>query len=1148
MEKNLLRQLIMLSKKILYAFLIQLFMCTVLLANTGNAQRKTIDEIKVSLDLKDKNLLQFFKQVESKTDFKFTYNDDLVDLKQKVTVVDNNTVYEILESVSRQTDLNFVQVNENIHVKLETGLNHKPSVQIAQMQDITVSGTVTDVNGDPIPGVTVSVPGTTIGTASDIDGKYAISVPEGSTLVFSFIGFETQRILVGNQREINVTLGENTAALDEVVVVAFGEQKKQDIIGSVTTINPSELKIPSSNLTTALAGRVAGMISYQRSGEPGQNNADFFIRGVTTFGYKVDPLILIDNVEVTTTELARIQPDDIASFSIMKDATATALYGARGANGVILITTKEGKEGKAKVSFRIENSISMPTQNVELADPVTYMKLHNEAVLTRDPLGILPYSQQKIDRTMMGVDPTVYPSTDWRRELFKDYAMSQRVNLNVSGGGKVARYYIAGSFNHDHGVLKVDSKNNFNNNISLKNYNLRSNINIDLTNSTELIIRMNGNFDDYTGPIDGGAGMYNMVMRTNPALFPAYYPVNEESRYVNHIMFGNHEEGDYVNPYAQMVRGYKDYSRAVMLAQMELKQQLSFITEGLSFRTLMNTNRSSYFDVSRSYNPYYYTVGRYERGTGEYSLYPINEDTGTEYLDYTEGPKEVSSVFYLESALSYSRTFSEKHGLSGMLVYVMRQNLSANAGSLQLSLPYRNLGLSGRATYSFDNRYFAEFNFGYNGSERFHKTQRFGFFPSVGLAWSLSNERFWEPLQAVVTNLRLRGTYGLVGNDAIGSAEDRFFYLSNIDMNAGGAVFGRDNGYSRTGVSVTRYSNEDITWETSKKMNVAMELSLFDKLGVEAEYFNEYRTNILMSRSFIPSTMGLSSDVRANVGEASGRGVDVSLDYNHYFRQDLWLQGRGNFTYATSRYEVYEEPEYDEPWRSRVGHSIQQEWGYIAERLFVDDYEVANSPRQNFGEYMAGDIKYRDVNDDGQITEADMVPIGYPTIPEIVFGFGFSTGYKNWDLSAFFQGVGRESFRIGVAATSPFIDNDGDGAVKSQNQLLQAYADNHWSEENNRDLYALWPRLSPTLINNNHQRSTWFQRDGSFLRFKQLEIGYSLSRELAERLHLSNLRVYVNGTNLMTWSKFKLWDVEMASNGLGYPIQKVFNLGLNVSF
>lgn len=1006
-------------------------------------------------------------------------------------------------------------------------------------QQVQLKGKVIEADsGEPLPGVSIIVDQTTRGVTTDLDGTFEIRVDPSNKLHFSFIGMEPQTIEVGNKTYLEVALKQATSELEEVTIVAFGKQKKESVIGSITAVNPSDLKVPSSNLTTALAGKVAGIISYQRSGEPGQDNADFFVRGVTTFGYKKDPLILIDGIELSSTDLARLQVDDIASFNIMKDATATALYGARGANGVILVKTKQGVQGKVKLSFRIENSFSSPTREIELADPVTYMRLANEAVLTRDPLGIVHYSDEKIENTIAQIDPYAFPANDWKNMLLKDYAYNQRYHLNVSGGGTVARYYVAGSYSRDNGVLKVDKRNNFNNNINLQQYTLRSNVNVDLTPITELIVRLSGSFDEYTGPLDGGSGMYNKIMHSNPVLFPAYYPA-EVSPFTPHIMFGNYDNAQYINPYADMVRGYQDYSRSQMSAQFEVNQKLDFITEGLNFRTMLNTLRNSYFSVSRAYNPYYYSLDGYDLATKTYQIGLLNENSGSAWLGYSEGPKLISSDFYMESALDYQKSFG-KHEMSGLLIYIMRQNLEANSGNLQLSLPSRNLGLSSRLTYGYDNRYFLEFNFGYNGSERFHPKNRFGFFPSAGAAWTLSNEKFWEPYKELVTNLRVRATYGLTGNDAIGSPEDRFFYLSNVDLDDSGkrAYFGREGGYIRNGVTITRYANENITWEVAEKSNLALELGLWDKLDVQAEVFKEYRRNILMTRADVPITMGLSSEIRANVGEASGKGTDISVDYNQIWNKDLWLTMRGNFTYSTSRFEVYEEPEYNEKWRYRVGNSLAQQYGYIAERLFIDEEEVANSPYQNFGEYTAGDIKYTDVNRDGQITEADRVPIGYPTTPEIVYGFGFSLGVKDFDFSAFFQGLANESFWIDPVATAPF---------NNETQILKAYADSHWSEEK-RDIYALWPRLSSYALNNNAQRSTWFMRDGSFIRLKQLELGYTLPKKLQDKLHTSTCRLYLSGTNLLTFSKFKLWDVEMGGNGLGYPIQRTFNIGLNISF
>jgi TonB-linked SusC/RagA family outer membrane protein len=1143
--KRKIMDVILLKMKILTALI---FAGSMALSASTYSQKTKID-----LQLQNSSVVEILNSIEKNSEFIFIYNANVLNSEAKRSIsVKGENIEKILDYLFIGDDINYRIDDRQIFLFKKdevapSAISNVPSN--SEQQKKIISGTVKDDTGLPLPGVTVVVKGTTIVTITKNDGTFSIEANPTDKLVFSFVGMESQTIDVGDQKTINVQLHEIANELEEVAVVAFGTQKKESVVASISTISPEDLKIPSSNLTNSLAGRVGGLISYQRSGEPGQDNAEFFIRGVMTFGYKVDPLILIDNVEMTTTDLARLQPDDIANFSIMKDATATALYGARGANGVILVNTKSGKEGKAKINFRLENSLSQPTKNIEFADPVTFMRLHNEAALTRDPLSPLPYSQSKIDNTIAGTNPYMFPATDWQEMLMKNYAMNQRANISVAGGGNIARYYVAGGFTRDNGILKVGGTSNFNNNIKLKTYNLRSNVNINLTKTTELIVRLNGSFDDYIGPVHGGTAMYEMIVRSNPVLFPAYFPASQKPS-TQHIMFGIAlyvSDVLYVNPYAVMVRGYKEYSRSRMLAQLELKQNLDIITQGLSFRSLMNTNRYSYFDVSRYYTPYYYQAATYDQRTNEYKLLPLNETQGSQSLTYKEGLKEVSSSFYLEAILDYNRVFGKKHAVNGLLVSTMRQLLEANAGSLQLSLPQRNLGLAGRATYSYDSRYFAEFNFGYNGSERFSKSHRFGFFPSAGLAWSISNETFWAPLKKTISNLRLRATYGLVGNDAIGDKNDRFYYLSNV-VSGANVQFGTDWGYSRPGISITRYANEDITWEISRKGNIALELGLFNKLKVEAEWFHEYRTKILMTRAYVPASMGLAAQTRANVGEASGQGVDLSFDYSHFFNKDLWIQGRGNFTYATNRYELYEEPLYAESYRSREGHPIRSQWLYMAERLFVDEQEVANSPRQ-FGDYMAGDIKYRDVNRDGKITTADMVPVGYPTVPEISYGFGISTGYKKWDFSFFLQGTARESFMISVNNTAPFLDNYnfqyGGVSYRSNNQLLKAYADSHWSEDN-RDLYALWPRLSTTTITNNTQMSTWYQRDGSFLRLKQVELGYTFAG-LAKRAGMSNLRLYLNATNLFCWSKFKLWDPEMAGQGLGYPIQRVFNIGLFVT-
>ena len=1024
---------------------------------------------------------------------------------------------------------------------------------IAVSQEKTISGIVIDSSGNPIPGVNIlEESNKNNGAVTDFDGNFNISVIDESKLIFSYVGFITKEISTKGLSNLEVVMEEDLMGLDAVTVVAYGTQKKASVIAAVTSINPEELRVPTSNLTSSIAGRVAGVISYQRSGEPGRDNAEFFIRGVSTFGYARSPLILIDGIETTSTDLARLQPDDIASFSIMKDATATALYGARGANGVILVTTKEGKEGVVKINVRYEKAYSAPTKSLEIADPITYMILHNEALATRNPLGGRIYSLEKI---LISQDPNrnlmAYPAVNWFDELLEDYTLNSRFNFNVSGGGKVAKYYLAATVNSDNGNLKIDPQNNFNNNINFKRISLRSNVNVNLTPTTEVALKFNGNFDDYIGPLDGGAAVYQKAMQTNPVLYPRYYEPDLQFQNSTHILFGNYGQfGDYLNPYADMIRGYKDESYNNFLATVEVKQDLGFITEGLNARVLANTSRYSFYNLERKYNPFYYTLGNYDFQSDQYTLIALNPNQGTEYLEYNEGNKVITNATYFETSLNYTKTIDDVHEISGMIIGIMRELKYANAGDLQRSLPYRNLGISGRFTYAYDEKYFTEFNFGYNGSERFAKSERFGFFPSFGLGWYISNEDFMSSISNVVTKLKLKSTYGLVGNDQIGSAEDRFFYISQVNLNDGsmGAPFGNEFSNYINGISIDRYANDQITWEKARMLNLGFELGLFGKIDIQADYFTEYRSNILMDRAQVPASMGLQSPIRANVGEASSKGFEVSLDYKDNVSNDLFIAMRANFSFATSKYEVFEELDYVNaglPWRSRIGLNLSQPFGYIAERLFIDEADIANSPIQTFGDYMPGDIKYKDINNDGIIDINDEVPIGYPTTPEIIYGFGASASYRKLDFSFFFQGSARSSFFIDAYNTSPFIDTSG--SAIGNNALLTAWANDHWSE-NDRNLYASWPILSDQLIDNNNRNSTWWLRDGTFLRLKSIEIGYSFTDKLTQKIGVSAGRIYVSGTNLLTFSKFKLWDIEMGGNGLGYPIQKGANLGLNLNF
>jgi TonB-linked SusC/RagA family outer membrane protein len=985
---------------------------------------------------------------------------------------------------------------------------------------ITVIGTVTDTLKNKIPGVNIMVEGNPkIGTRTDDNGKFVLDVDAGAVLRISYVGYKEQRATVSASNNVlNIQLKEDNLMADEIVVTAMGQrQRKEAMVGSVTTIKPGALKIPSSNLTASLAGQAAGIIAYQRSGQPGQDNASFFIRGVTTFGYKREPLILIDNVELTANDLARLQVDDIESFSILKDASATALYGARGANGVILVSTKEGKEGKAKINFRSEYSLSQSTQTLQLADPIQYMELYNEASLTRDPKLPLPFPVSKIENTKAtlagapGSNPYVFPAVDWLDMLFKDRATTQRNNLSVSGGGSTAKYYIAGSYNIDNGVLKTDVRNNNDNNVNFKNYQLRSNVNVNLTKTTEVIIRLSGTFSEYNGPItaDGSfaSDLYNVAVHASPVLFPAYYPAVGENAKANHILFGNVGGPDGTannsirypsgNPYAQLLRGHKNSSESRMSAQLELNQDFGFITEGLKFRSIFNTNRYSYFDSQLAYSPYFYSAAGYDKINNSYSLTWLNprnnvsNNVPTEYLVYSRNEPNANSFYYFQGALDYNKLLGN-HGISATLIGTAQQTLYSSAKdpvshvtTLPYSLPFRNLGLAGRATYNYKSKYYAEFNFGLNGSERFSEAHRYGFFPTFGLSWVASNESFWKA-GGIVDRLKIRGSYGLVGNDAIGN--QRFFYLSDVNLNGGNfAQFGINNGTQLNGVTIRSYANSNITWETSRQTNVAAEITMLKNLNIVAEFYKNHRYDILRERQ-VPVTEGFEAAVLTNLGVVDSKGVDLSADYKQNFNNGLWTSFRGNFTYSTNKYTYIEEPNYPETWRHFIGQPISRGYGYIAERLFVDDNEARNSPTQIMSINDAydnkingilpqgGDIKYKDVNGDGKIDNLDQVFLGYPETPEIVYGFGFSSGFKGFDLSAFFQGQTRVSFFIDPRKVSPFVERNV-AYIDGNTQVLKEFANNHWSEEN-QNLYALYPRLgtSSAAIANNLQPSTWWLR------------------------------------------------------------------------
>jgi TonB-linked SusC/RagA family outer membrane protein len=1014
-------------------------------------------------------------------------------------------------------------------------------------ETVTVQGKILDYDGIPLEGVNVIVKGTAQGVTSLENGDYKLpNVLVGSILEYRLVGFVTEERKVVNELSINVVMIESTESLEEVTLVAFGKQKKESVIASITTVNAKDLVIPSSNLTAAFAGRIPGLISYQTTGEPGADNANFFVRGVTTFGYKQDPLILIDGFEASTDDLARLQPDDIESFSILKDASATVLYGARGANGIIMVNTKSGTEGSLKVSARADVNVSTPTTMLELLDGVTYMKMYNEARISRDkdrehtfldtPIGPW-YSEQKIQATARGDNPMIYPNIDWYDMLFKKYTMNKKLNINLSGGGKVATYYVAGGADHETGLLKVDKLNNFNNNISIVRFNIRSNVIFKLTSTTTLDTRITGRFQTYNGPYHSASTIFNMVMDGNPVDFPAVWLPDEKRQNSRYTLFGNTVPTK-TNPYAEMVRGYDQRHENNISAQATLMQDLDFLTKGLKFQMKASVSTWSYSSGVRSYTPLYYALEQYNDITGVYTLYNINpNDVPT--LGNVAGSRDGNTHYYFEGRFNWDRQFG-KHSIGIMTVGIAEEKVLTNGagGSIYYTLPERNLGNSGRVSYDYDSRYFAEFAYGYNGSEKFTGKKQFGFFPSFGAGWIVSNEAFWENIKESFGLLKLKYTYGKVGNDAIAKREDRFFYLSDISGGGAGYYFGRTAQNAYSGYTISRYANPDISWEVSTKYNLGIELGLLkgQSLNIQADVFYDVRDKIYMPRESYPASVGLETTIHGNVGKVTSQGIDGSVDYQYYFNKDFWMTGRVNFTYATNKYVEKDEKNFRDAYRKRVGHPIYQAWGLVAERLFVDQAEIDNSPEQSFGTYMRGDIKYLDVNKDGKVNSDDEIAMGFPTSPEMQYGFGLSTGYKNLDFSFFFQGNARVSFFVNPSGMAPFYN---------RRNAPKIVALNAWSETN-PDVHAFWPRLSTTEVENNVKLSSWWLREGTFIRLKSIELGYNIPA--AKKIGVETCRFYFSCENLFHISAFKLWDPEMGGNGLSYPINRRFNIGLKIAF
>ena len=1001
-----------------------------------------------------------------------------------------------------------------------------PSVH-QQVRTRTLIGTVVDAaDGEPIIGANIRIKGSKTGVISDLEGRFSIPVNSGrsTTLEISYIGYKTRTVYITDQGEVEVKLSGDDEVLNEVVVVGAGTQKKVSVTGSITAVKGSSLRVPSSSLTNSIAGKLAGVISTANSGEPGSNSS-FYIRGVGTFGGVATPLILLDGVEISASDLDRIPTESIESFSLLKDASATAIYGARGANGVMLITTKNGElNQKARINATFEASIQKPMKFVEYVDGATWMDIYNQAAIARNK--IPRYSTEDMDMTRSHAYPLRYPDVDWQDVMFKDHTWNERANINVSGGGSRITYYMSLQANHDTGMLDVPKTYSYDNNIDRWNYIFQNNLTYNLTQTTRIGLKMNAQFGKLKGPNYSTSDLFGAARDVNPTAFPAVYPAREGD---THIRFGNDIISGselYTNPYAKMLSSYKEENYNTLNTVMDIEQKLDFLTQGLKLTALINFKNWSSSSFTRSIAPYYYRMltDTWNPDTPDsYTLERLG-DSGDDYVTETDNGYSSNSVFYFDARLDYNRTFGS-HAVSGMLMYMQREARSSIR-------PNRLQGFSGRFTYDYKHKYLAEFNFGYNGTERLAKGDRFEFFPAMSLGWTISEEDFWMPVKKYVSYLKLRGSYGLVGSDQLDESAGHYLYVDNVILSGGGFHTGFDGEFFQKGPGFNTFAIEDATWERVNKLDVGVDIEVFDQLSITFDYFYDRRHKILMRRGSWPTLLGyFGTTPWSNIGKVDNKGVELSVNWHKELVKDLKVDLRANMTYNKNKYVYYDEPNYEAVWKKKTGQPLSNSWGYIAEGYFRNQEEIDYGPNQSGlgSQVKPGDIKYRDVNGDGVINGDDQVMLSpYGSMPRIQYGLGLNVTYKKFDFGVFFNGSAQRKI---------MIQNVLNAFGERNANVIKLMADSHWSEDN-PDPNAMFPRLglSTTDISNNQQASSHWLRNGNFMRFKTLEVGYTFPY----------CRIYFSGDNLAVWSPFKAWDPELSWNV--YPMQRTFNLGVQFNF
>ena len=1129
-----------------------LFLCFLLLGiDYSFASYNNYSQFKtLSVSVSNSTLREVLKTIEKSSQFVFFYLDDAVNLDRKVSIDSKNkNIEEILSELFEGTSCTYRISDRQIFIS-----GKAPASTGQQQNKRKISGRVTDIKGEPLIGVNVTVDGDANGSITNMDGLYEIFVTKKSVVLkFTYIGFKTSEIRTNASTNIyDVTLEEQVNELEETVIVGYGTQRKISNIGAQSSMKMEDIKTPSASLTTTLAGRLAGVVAVQRTGEPGKDAADIWIRGISTPNTS-SPLVLVDGVERSFND---IDPEDIESLTTLKDASATAVYGVRGANGVILIKTKPGKVGKPTVSADYYESFTRFTKMVDLADGITYMNAANEAM--RNDGIATKYTEDQIRNTIAGKDPYLYPNVDWLKEIFNDWGHNRRVNVNVRGGSEKVAYYASVSYFNETGMTVTDKNiNTYDSKMKYSRYNFTTNLNIDVTPTTKVEIGAQGYLGEGNYPAISSADLYNAAMSISPVEYPKMFFVNGEA-YVP----GTSTNNNFNNPYSQATRrGYDNLTKNQIYSNLRVTQNLDMLTKGLKLTAMyaFDVYNEIHVHQDRAESTYNFldTSVPYDMN-GQPILQRIYEGSNVlSYKQETSGNKKT----YLEASLNYDRTFNDDHRVSALFLFNQQSKLLYPKGTLEDAIPYRMMGIAGRATYSWKDRYFAEFNIGYNGAENFSPKHRFGTFPAFGVGWVVSNEKFWQPLSKAVSFLKIRYTDGKVGNSEV--SDRRFMYLDQMKENGDyGYKFGPNGtkwaGYETVNMAV------DLIWEESRKQDLGIDLKLFnDALSIVFDLFKERRENILLKREHsMPSFLGYNTSAPyGNIGIIENKGFDGTIEYNKRINKDWVIALRGNVTFNKDKWIQGELPEQKYEWMNQYGHNINGVKGYVAEGLFtqaeiddmarwesLSDANKAITPKpfaSQFGTVKAGDIKYKDLNNDGQIDAYDQTYISRGDVPTTVYGFGFTVGWKDLSVGMMFQGVAGAERVLNGSSVNPFNGGGGSGNLYSN-------IGDRWTEEN-PDQNAFYPRLSygseTTSSINNFQKSTWWVRNMNFLRLKTLQLSYNLPKPWVNKVHLKNAAVYVMGTNLFTLSRFKLWDPELnTDNGASYPNTTSYSVGINFTF